>query len=305
MPKLKFSKLEEKRAKDITNTLTQMGWVETKSKSPPADITVDLSKDAEASKELIHLSSASESDESVELLEDPHRRPPRTYEKVYSKYDCLTQRSESSVSPPATKRVNVKVKKEQGTPTAIKHDSPTKKNTPELETFTPTKIRSVRYPGNYRRQSFENVNAHREQVRSGVLVSRKAVQLEDYQEARMKNLEFARHLLRFVRNVDAEIDRMKIEHPRLHYRDNTFLQAVLDMREQLMVVDVRADAMDAESLRQTFNPATVLNVAEWLREFMRNIVKKKYKLISKSNNLNERGYFIQIEWEAGGKRKTM
>ena len=120
--------------------------------------------------------------------------------------------------------------------------------------------------------------------------------MEDIHSSRMLNHDIAKNILRFVRNVDAEKARMKLEHPGLTYQDESFLQALIDMREQLMVVNVRVEALAVDEIRASFNPAQVEDVAVWLFNFVRNR-KKPYKLISKSENLGEGKYFIEILWK--------
>ena len=136
---------------------------------------------------------------------------------------------------------------------------------------------------------------HMSEIQDNVLVLTKAVKLEDIYNCRESNILLAKKIERFVLDVDDEKARMKDEHPGLTYGDEEFLQAVVDMREQILVVGQRVDIMGVEALREHFHPAEVKNVAEWLHNLMQN-KNRKYKLISKSNNLNEGKYIIKTAW---------
>ena len=138
---------------------------------------------------------------------------------------------------------------------------------------------------------------HMTVTRDNVFLSEKAVMLENVDACRKSNNLLAERIKKFVQDVDIEKAKMKIKHPGLTYTDDNFIQALVDMREQIMVVGQRVDVMSVEALREHFRPVEDINVAKWLHNFMQN-KQRKYKLISKSNNLNECKYFIHTAWWA-------
>jgi len=186
-----------------------------------------------------------------------------------------------------------KIKKEPGATKPVKHKK-TKDGTTSVP-LTEEKLRIFQYPFGRRMTNVSQNQIYTSEIRDKVFVSRKAVKLENIYDCRDSNMLLAEKIKRFVLDVDKEKARMMDEHPRLTYGDEEFLQAVMDMREQIMVVDMRVDIMGVEALRDHFRPAQVKNVAGWLHNFMQN-KNRKYKLISKSNNLKEGKYIITTAW---------
>ena len=236
--------------------------------------------------------------------------------KPDSVYAALTQMSpESELSDDSSDFIHPKFKKEakkktvidmtdvKQTSVKVKAEKPSE---PETFEFGPQRLRSFRFPRTYT-LNFDRAVSPRKDIRDKVLVSKRIVRMEDIHSSRLSNHDVAKNIVRFVRNVDTEKARMKLAHPGLTYQDERFLQALIDMRKQLMVVNVRVEALAVDEIRASFNPAQVEDVAVWLFNFVRNR-KKPYKLISKSENLSEGKYFIEILWKEEGnavKRKAM
>ena len=269
-------KWDKKKASSANNTLTQMGFLRRIAGDEEVDFEEEEKEDTVEEEE--------EEEEDRVLVWDTETPPPLPTTKVTP--DARQDGNSESGNKRSTSVMS--------TPPQNNKRSPSFMSTPP-QNDKRQKRRDPREDYDFlKTPPYSRVKTVSETVRDGgVLVSREAVSVEDSARIKNTNIDLGCYLNYFIQRHEKLNAMIKKQYPGHSMEDETFIEAVYDLRDQVLAVKFRVDILSKEGLQYVFGAAQVPGVAEWLCKFIKN---KSYVLKPNIYDDKNKKYDILTEW---------